>query len=59
MGLLGYFISNRGIFFFVVAFSTVPTVISLRFMPETGRRVELKIRSEEALANPRKRSNLD
>jgi predicted MFS family arabinose efflux permease len=31
MGLIGYFISNRGIFFFVVAF-TVPTLVALSFI---------------------------
>jgi predicted MFS family arabinose efflux permease len=31
IGLIGYFISNRGIFFFVVALS-VPTLLSLRFI---------------------------
>ena len=31
MGLIGYFLSNRGIFFFVVAF-TIPTLIALRFI---------------------------
>ena len=31
MGLIGYYLSNRGIFFFVVAF-TIPTLIALRFI---------------------------
>jgi predicted MFS family arabinose efflux permease len=31
MGLIGYYLSNRGIFFFVVAF-TIPTLITLRFI---------------------------